>query len=394
MITGSDWRRRRGAGIAVGVLGALALTAALLPAEEPVSYRPTVWFLVVVVAAALVGGLWGLVVATACSVIGVWFTVATPPHTFSAPDPDEWWGLIGYAVAALVLGLLVTRLETALRERDDAVEARLRVEADARAQRELDATRAELFESELQRLRVRRNVDALQDAMLPHELPTVPGFELDACYTPASPNLAVGGDWYDAYLLDADHLVFAVGDVSGHGVEAAALMAQLRNAKRAYVAEDPAPGTVMARLNRYLCRLDTEHYATVVFGVLDLTDGRCRWASAGHPAPAVFRPGGSATLVEIPALRGPLLGLREDTTYQEIEHQLQLGEGLLVYTDGLVERRGASIDEGLDALVRALDEHADEPTPRLCDRLMDAVAGGHEGRDDVCQLLIRRVPPS
>lgn len=394
MISGSDWRRRRGAGIAVGALGALGLTLLLLLADEPVSYRPTVWYLVVVVAAALVGGLWGLIVATACSVVGVWYTVATPPHTFSAPDPDEWWGLIGYAAAALVLGLLVTRLETALRERDAAVEARLRVEADARAQRELDATRAELFASELQRLRVRRNVDALQDAMLPHELPTVTGFELDACYTPASPDLAVGGDWYDAYLLDAGHLVFAVGDVSGHGVEAAALMAQLRNAKRAFVSEDSAPGTVMARLNRFLCRLDTEHYATVVFGVLDIEDGRCRWASAGHPPPAVFRPDGPAELVEIPDHRGPLLGLREGAAYQETEHQLRRGEGLLVYTDGLVERRGASIDEGMEALVRALDEYAGEPTARLCDRLMDAVAGGHEGRDDVCQLLIRRAPPT
>ncbi len=377
--------------MATGLLGSLLLTLVLTFTDDPVAYRPTVWFLVVVVAAALVGGLWGLLVATACSVIGVWYTVATPPHTFSAPDPDEWWGLLGYATAAIVLGLLVTRLETALRERDVAVEARLRVEADARAQRELESTRAELFESEIQRLRVRRNVDALQDAMLPHRLPEVPGFELDAGYTPASPDLAVGGDWYDAFLLDPDHLAFAVGDVSGHGVEAAALMAQLRNAKRAFIFEDPAPEIVMARLNRFLCRLDTEHYATVVYGILDVADGRCRWASAGHPAPAAFRTGQPAEIVEVPDRRGPLLGWREQATYPEVEHRLRPGEGLLLYTDGLVERRTASIDEGLEALVRALDDHAGEPTPHLCDRLMDVVAGGHEGRDDVCQLLIRRV---
>lgn len=390
MITAADWSRRRLAGIAVGVLGALGLTIAFGQANDPVDYRPTVWFLVVVVAAAGVGGVWALLAAVAASFFGVWFTVATPPQTFSAPPTHEWWGLIGYVVAAGAVGLLVTRLETALRERDEAVEARVRAETEARAQREIDAARAELFVSELQRLRVRRNVDALQDAMLPHELPDVAGFELDACYTPASTDLAVGGDWYDAYRLDPGHVAFAVGDVSGHGVEAAALMAQLRNAKRAYVAEDPAPAAVMGRLNRYLCGLDTEHYATVVYGILDLATGTARWSSAGHPAPAVFGPATPAALLERADERGPLLGLRAGATYPEAHHDLAVGEGLLLFTDGLVERRGENIDEGLDALVAALGDLAGAPTAHLCDQLMEVVAGGHEGRDDVCQLLIRR----
>ena len=374
----------------IGAGGSLALALAFSLPRDPVAYRPTVWFVAVVVAAAAVGGTWALGVAVACSSLGVWFTVATPPQTFRAPPAHEWWGLVGYVVAAGAVGLLVTRLETALRERDEAVTGRIRAEADARAQRELEAAQAELFVSELQRLRVRRNVDALQDVMLPHELPVVPGFELDAAYTPASEDLAVGGDWYDAYLLDTDHLAFAVGDVSGHGVEAAALMAQLRNAKRAFVSEDPSPAEVMGRLNRFLCRLDHQHYATVVFGVLDLADGRCRWASAGHPAPAVFGPHRPAELLDGTDRHGPLLGLRATATYPEVQRGLQAGEGLLLYTDGLVERRGEHIDDGLSALVAALDDLAAQPTPHLCDRLMDAVAGGHEGRDDVCQLLIRR----
>lgn len=387
----ADWARRRVAGILLGSLGALALTLLLAVPDEPVNFRPAVWYLVLVVTAALVGGVWAMVVALVCTTVGVWYTVGGDPQSFGGPSGTEYWGLVGFVVAAGTVGLLVTSLEAALRQRDEAVEARIRAEADARAQRELEATRAELFVSELQRLRVRRNVDALQDAMLPHQLPEVPGFELDACYTPASADLAVGGDWYDAYLLDPGHLAFAVGDVSGHGVEAAALMAQLRNAKRAFVSEDPSPAEVMGRLNRYLCQLDTEHYATVVFGILDLADGRCRWVSAGHPAPAVFGPDGQAALLDRADQRGPLLGFRPHAAYPEVQRVLGVGEGLLLYTDGLVERRGEDIDEGLAALVRALDELAAAPTARLCDRLMEVVAGGHEGRDDVCQLLIRRL---
>ncbi len=386
----TDWARRRLAGILLGALGALALTLVLAVPDEPGNFRPTVWYLVLVVAAALVGGVWALAAALVCATVGVWYTLGDVPHSFAAPPSSEVWGIAGFVVAAGIVGLLVTRLESALRERDEAVEARIRAEADARAQRELEATRAELFVSELQRLRVRRNVDALQDAMLPHQLPELPGFELDACYTPASADLAVGGDWYDAYLVDPGHLAFAVGDVSGHGVDAAALMAQLRNAKRAFVSEDPAPAAVMGRLNRYLCQLDTEHYATVVFGILDLADGRCRWASAGHPAPAVFGPDGGTVLLDRVDQRGPLLGFRPGATYPEVRRDLAVGEGLLLYTDGLVERRGEDIDAGLAALVTALDDLAGEPTRHLCDRLMEVVAGGHEGRDDVCQLLIRR----
>lgn len=386
----TDWARRRLVGILIGAIGAIGLTLLLAVPDAPGNFRPTVWFLVIVVAAALVGGVWALVVALLCTTAGVWYTLGDVPHSFVAPTSSETWGLIGFLVAATTVGLLVTRLETALRQRDEAVEARIRAEAEARAQRELEATRAELFVSELQRLRVRRNVDALQDAMLPHQLPEVPGFELDACYTPASGDLAVGGDWYDAYLLDPGHLAFAVGDVSGHGVEAAALMAQLRNAKRAFVSEDPSPAAVMGRLNRYLCQLGSEHYATVVFGILDLAEGRCRWASAGHPAPAVFHPDGGAELLDGRDQRGPLLGFRPAATYPEVTWDLAIGQGLLLYTDGLVERRGEDIDTGLDALVQALGQLATAPTAHLCDRLMEVVAGGHEGRDDVCQLLIRR----
>lgn len=385
------WHQRRQAGIAAAVVGPALVTAALGLSSNPALLRPAAWYLLVVVAAALLGGIVALAVATPVSAVGLWYSVSEPPHSFGRLEGAEWWGIAGFVLVAMAIGLLVTRLETALRERDSAVEARVRAEAETAAQRELEATRAELHHSELQRLQVRQNVDSLQDAMLPRQLPVVAGFELDACYTPASRDLAVGGDWFDAFVVGRDDtLAFAVGDVSGHGVDAAALMAQLRNALRAYALEAAQPAEVLGRLNRFLCRLDTDHFATVVYGTIALDDARCTWSVAGHPTPVFF--GRRGAVVADPAgRRGPLLGFRSTASFGESAHVLEVGEGLLAYSDGLVERRNEHIDEGTERLRRVVDELQGEPIDHLCDQFLARLAGGHEARDDVCQLLVRRV---
>lgn len=388
----ADWGRRRAAGVAVGLLGTALLTYLLSLSDSPGTYRPAAWYLVMVAVAALIGGVVALGVTLVACVTGIWYTLVPPIHTFAPLGIDDLWGIAGFVVAAGAMGLLITRMEAALRERDVAVEARSRIEAEARAQAELDATRAELYVSELQRLRASRIVDALQDAMLPHELPLVEGYELDASYTPASPELAVGGDWYDAFRLDDQTLALAVGDVSGHGLDAASLMAQLRHAKRGFTFEDPQPGAVLGRLNHFLCRLGSDHLATVLYGLLDLPTGEFRWATAGHPPPIFFRPG-TAAPVEDPTARGPLLGFRPGASYGETVHTLLPGEGLLLYSDGLVERRGAHLDDGIADVAARLVDFATDPVEGLCERLVADLDGGHEGRDDVCQLLVRRRAP-
>lgn len=387
----TDWRRRRAIGLVSAVVLPALVTALLTISNDPTALRPATWYLAAVVVASLVGGVGALAVSTVVAAVGLWYSVSTPPHSFGALEAAEWWGIAGFVIAAGATGLLVTRLESALRERDTAVEARVRTEAEARARQELDDTRAELYVSELRRVRARRNVDTLQEAMLPHGLPVVDGFELDACYTPASPELAVGGDWYDAFLLDPGTLAFAVGDVSGHGVDAAALMAQLRNALRAYALEDGRPAAVLSRLNCFLCRLDTEHFATAVYGTLDLAEATCTWSMAGHPAPVLFGPEG-ARMDESGEERGPLLGFRPTAAFGESRTTLAAGDGMLFYTDGLVERRGEHIDAGTERLRALVAEMAGAPIDQLCDQLLErsAGAGGHEGRDDVCQLLVRR----
>ncbi len=389
MMAGVRWGRRRIAGMFVGLAGTLLLTLALSTTDTPGTYRPAAWYLVMVALAALVGGVGALAVTLVACVVGIWYTLVTPVHTFGPLGGDDLGGMLGFIVAAGAIGLLITRMEAALRERDLAVQARLKVEADARARAELDATRAELYVSELQRLRASRIVDALQEAMLPQELPVVDGFELDASYTPATPDLAVGGDWFDAFRLDDRTLALAVGDVSGHGLSAAALMAQLRNAKRAFIFEDPAPGHVLGRLNHYLYRLETGDFATVLYGLLDLPTGDFRWAVAGHPPPIFFREG-SATAVEEPDARGPLLGFQPGATYGETVRRLDPSGGVLLYSDGLVERRGGHLDDGITLVADLLAAAGDDPVDGMCERLVSRLDGGHEGRDDVCQLLVRR----
>ncbi len=393
MMAGLDWGRRRLAGVIIGLSGTLFLTLALTATDDPGTYRPAAWYLVMVALAALVGGVGALAVTLVACVIGIWYSLVAPVRTFGPLSPDDLWGIAGFIVASGTIGLLITRMEAALRERDRAVQARLHVEADARARAELDATRAELYVSELQRLRASRVVDALQEAMLPHELPVVDGFELDASYTPATPDLAVGGDWFDAFRLDDRTLALAVGDVSGHGLEAAALMAQLRNAKRAFTFEDPAPGHVLGRLNHFLYRLGSADFATVLYGLLDLSSGELRWATAGHPPPLFFQEGEAAP-VEDPDARGPLLGFKRDATYGETTRTLVPGGGVLLYSDGLVERRGANVDEGIARVASLLAAAGPGPVDGLCDRLVASLEGGHEGRDDVCQLLVRRSVPA
>ena len=391
LLRDASWGRRRALGVVVAVAGAAGLTALVTRTDVPTDFRPAAWYLVIVVLAALLGGRVALAVAVVATTLGLWWGVATPMRSFGVPTADELWGIAGFVVAALTLGLLVNALETALRERDEAVAARVRLEADVRARDELEAARAGLYLSELQRLQDRRVVEALQEAMIPQDLPEVPGFELDASYTPASPELTVGGDWFDAFLLDADHLAVAVGDVSGHGLGAAALMAQIRNAKRAFTFEDADPGLVLERLNRFVCRLGDERFATVLYGLVDLRTATLRWATAGHPPPVFFGADG-AVPVEDPAARGPLLGFRPEATYGVQERALAPSEGVLLYSDGLVERRGEHLDEGIARVTSLLATMAAEPAPLLCDRLVDRIDGGHEGRDDVCQLLVRRRP--
>jgi phosphoserine phosphatase RsbU/P len=253
----------------------------------------------------------------------------------------------------------------------------------------LRQAREELFRTEMQRAREHRAVEAMQRAVLPGELPSVAGAELAAAYQPADVDMAVGGDWYDAFSLDEHRIVLAIGDVAGHGTGSAAMMGQLRNALRAYALDDRSPGEVLAALDRLVHRLSTDWYATAVVAVLDHRTGVLQWSHAGHPPPVRFSPS-SVEFLELVGTGGPLLGAVPGARYLDAEIALDVDESLLLYTDGLIERRGVPIDAGLAALSSEVRAARHGSASSICEQLITSVLAEHPREDDICELVVRR----
>ena len=210
-----------------------------------------------------------------------------------------------------------------------------------------------------------------------------------ARYLPGSVQFDVGGDWFDAIPLPDGKLGLVVGDVVGKGVQAAASMSQLRNAIRAFSVERLKPSSTLARLNRLANEVLDTAFATVVYLVLDPANGVCRLASAGHPPPIVAYPDGRIELLE--GGRGLPLGTGIEAKYRQETVELPAGTVILLYTDGLVERRGQSIDDGFDSVVRALRESPTDPD-RLLEHVLDQVVGSGEREDDIALLAARFLP--
>jgi serine phosphatase RsbU (regulator of sigma subunit) len=231
--------------------------------------------------------------------------------------------------------------------------------------------------------------DVLQRSLLPEHLPHVPGLELAARSLPGDGN-RIGGDWYDVIPLPTGHVGLVVGDVLGHDLAAASAMGQLRNALRAYALDDPSPASVLSRLNRAVDLLDVVELATCLYAVLDPSTLRIVWASAGHLAPLVSTPEGQGHILA--ADPGPPLGAVPGAEYADHDLLLSHGESLALYTDGLVERRGASIDVGLGHLVavKGCYDSADD----MCDRLLAGLIGQDEHNDDVTLLVVHALAES
>jgi chemotaxis family two-component system sensor kinase Cph1 len=228
-----------------------------------------------------------------------------------------------------------------------------------------------------------RLVSVLQRTVLGEPPSPVPGIALAARYAPSQRDV-VGGDWYDVLLLPGGRVAVVVGDVAGHGMGVAALSAQLRLGLRAHLLNTPSPAAALRRLNELVAWQLPGDLATAVVAVLDPATGLGHVASAGH-LPAVLLSGGEALLLETE--RGPALGVLEDVAYGETELHLPPGDGLLLYSDGLVERRETGIDERLQWLVG----HAaggGEPD-EVCDRLLAAMP---PTTDDVTLLVVARDP--
>jgi GAF domain-containing protein len=231
----------------------------------------------------------------------------------------------------------------------------------------------------------RSTARTLVQALLPATLPAVDGYELAALYVPTAGY--VGGDWYDALQLPGDALLLGVGDIAGHGVSAAAQMSELRHVARALAMSRRRPRAILTQLARFSDESEGERsLATVAYVRIDLSTGRGRWASAGHPPALVVR-GRRARYLHAP--HGPALGVSKGSVYTDSNFGLEPGELLVLYTDGVVERRGEHFDVGLTRLADTVVANRDAKIAELADTLVDQLCNDPD--DDCCLVLLRRL---
>ncbi|HWH09722.1 MAG TPA: SpoIIE family protein phosphatase [Solirubrobacteraceae bacterium] len=253
-----------------------------------------------------------------------------------------------------------------------------------------DATERRRYERDLLAARRREEEIArrLQRSMLSGDLPAGAGLDIAVAYHPGVRGLEVGGDWYDAFwLTDGETAGIVVGDVVGRGLHAAAAMGQLRSAVRALASTGLGPGPLLERLDAYARRHGVGRMATVVYAELDLESLHLRLACAGHPPPLIATPGEAARFVW-DGRSPPLAAHRPGAAgRQEATVRLTRGSTVLLYTDGLVERRSSPLAEGMDRLRAEFELARGEDATTLTGRLSRGLHSA-EHDDDVCLLAV------
>ena len=229
--------------------------------------------------------------------------------------------------------------------------------------------------------------DSLQRALLPRRNPVIPHLAVASRFVAGADRVSVGGDWYSVISTGGTRFAFVVGDVSGRGIGAATTMAHLRFTIRAYLLEGHTPDEALELTSRQITVAEEGHMATVLVGMGDSATGTVILANAGH-LPPVLCSGATAGLV--PVAVGPPLGLGPHP-YSSQTLTVAADETLLLYTDGLVERRGELLDVGLARLVEAASARTTD-LEAFVDVLVDRLTGP-ESRDDVAVLALHRTGP-
>jgi len=281
------------------------------------------------------------------------------------------------ASAAVELENRVERRTAELSEAEDRLVEEMQGRYEAQAQ---------LNRSETNARQDHEIAETLQRSLLPDRIPQIPAVALAARYVPATAHLEVGGDWYDVMQLSDGLIGLAIGDVAGHGLQAAATMGQLRMAVRAYAVQDPSPVSVMRGVHQLVSHLAMQEMVTLTYLVYDPATRTLRFTNAGHPPPLLFGGGHSKYLEDGVS---PPLGVVEAPDFIETREHVWRGATLLLYTDGLVERRRESIQVGLHRLLREASGHEDADVDVLCDQVVSSLIEGDHIADDIALVAMR-----
>jgi serine phosphatase RsbU (regulator of sigma subunit) len=247
--------------------------------------------------------------------------------------------------------------------------------------------RAQLWQlSQLQLAVEHQMVEVLQQSIVPEQLPQLDGIDIAAAYRPADAIADVGGDWYDAFAVETCPLVVVVGDVAGHGIGAASLMGRVRNGLRAYAVEHADPAAMLERAHGMLHTLDPESMVTAVVACYQPETRTLTWSRAGHPPPLVVEPDGTSRFLEdVNATPLGTLGRNFASACVELDE----GALLVLYTDGLIERRHRPIDEGLAWLEDRARSLRHAPADAMCRSLLERSFAASPSADDMCVLVLR-----
>jgi PAS domain S-box-containing protein len=307
---------------------------------------------------------------------------AREPLLVQDPTAEQVASLIGVPLLAdgKVGGVVVASAASPRRFTPDDLSI-LRLAADRVA---LAIDHARVYERE------HRIAETLQNSLLPATLPRLPGLDVAARYLPAAEEARVGGDWYDVLPVPGGGVGLVMGDVAGKGLAAASMVGRLRSALRAYALEGHAPARVLEQLNRLIwTEAEESQMATLIYVVVDAAEGEVRWVNAGHPPPllldgqerARYLEGGSS----VP------LGVLPFPDFEEVAVPMDPGGTVVLYTDGLVERAGENIEQGLGRLADALSG-APIGLEQLCDHLLRELVPDGGAPDDVALLTLRTIP--
>jgi serine phosphatase RsbU (regulator of sigma subunit) len=259
------------------------------------------------------------------------------------------------------------------------------VSADYHTRVAFAATRDQLADTEERAEEEHRLALRLQQAITPRSAHPVDvaGLEVAARYRPAGPGNLVSGDWYDTVPLPGQEVLLAVGDIAGHGIDAVTGMVALRNCLRGLAITGAGPGALLGWLNDVACQLTDGIMGTAVCGLYDPGRRTLRWARAGHLPPVLVR---DNVARELSLPEGVMLGADPDACYGEVTTALRPGDALLLFTDGLIERRHESIDDSMDSLLRLASRPVSSIT-HYADYLLSHAPS--DTGDDACLVTVR-----